>query len=124
MSDPKRGAADWQKKIYLNGIAGIRSDIDVDFLKVEEKARSRMSPEAFAYIAGGAGMEDTIKANRHAFEKYKVVPRVLCDVSDRDTSIELLGQTLAAPLLFSPIGALEMVHREADLAVGRAAAEL
>lgn len=124
MSDPKHAATDWQKEIYLNGFAGIRSGIHVDFKKLEEQARSNMSPEAFAYIAGGAGMEATIKANRHGFEKYKIVPRVLCNVSERNASIELFGQTLPTPLLISPIGVLEMVHREADLAVGRAAAEL
>src|SRR6185295_4515284 len=119
MSNQKQAVTDWQKEIYLNGFAGIKSDIHVDFQKLEEKARSQMSPEAFAYIAGGAGTEDTIKANRQAVEKYKIVPRILCNVSERDTSIELFGQTLPTPLLISPIGVLEMVHREADLAVGR-----
>src|SRR5262245_26174584 len=81
-----------------------------------------MSPEAFAYIAGGAGLEETVRANRSAFERVQIVPRVLRDVSTRDTSVELFGRRLPGPFLLAPIGVLEMAHREADLAVARAAA--
>jgi len=83
-----------------------------------------MSPYAYAYIAGGAGNESTLWGNRAAFEKYKIVPRLLRDVSVRDTSIELFGQKLLSPLLLAPIGVLEMAHPQADLAVGKAAASL
>ena len=61
-------------------------------------------------------------ANRAAFERRRFVPRVLRDVSRRDLSIELFGRTHRAPFLLAPIGVLEMAHREADLAVARAAA--
>ena len=83
-----------------------------------------MSPQAYAYIAGGAGNESTLRDNRAAFEKYKIVPRMLRDVSARDISIELFGQKLPSPLLLAPIGVLEMVHPQADLAVGKVAASL
>jgi lactate 2-monooxygenase len=81
-----------------------------------------MSPEAFAYVAGGAGTESTIAAGREAFERWRIVPRVLRDVSQGDTSIELFGRRLPAPLLTAPIGVLSLAHRDADLAVARAAA--
>ena len=81
-----------------------------------------MSAEAFAYVAGGAGSERTMAANREAFDRWRIVPRVLRDVSARDSSIALFGRTLPSPLLLAPIGVLEMAHREADLAVARAAA--
>lgn len=112
-----------QKKIYLNGFAGHRSPIPIDWHKLEEKARSIMSPEAFAYIAGGAGWESTVRSNRNAFEQYKIVPRMLRDVSQRDMSIDLFGKKLSTPLILSPVGVLEMVHKEADVAVGKAAAK-
>ena len=115
---------DWQKEIYLNGFAGIKPTVNIDLQKLEETAKAKMSHEAFAYIAGGAGNESTVRSNREAFEKYKIVPRMLRNVSERDTSIELFGQKLPSPLLLSPVGVLEMVHDDADLAVGRAAAEL
>jgi len=113
-----------QKEIYLNGFAGVRSKIPVDWFKLEQEAKSVMSPEAFAYIAGAAGMESTMVSNRSVFEKYKIVPRVLRNVEKRDTSITLFGQKLPAPLLLSPVGVLQMVHKEADIAVGKAAAQL
>jgi isopentenyl diphosphate isomerase/L-lactate dehydrogenase-like FMN-dependent dehydrogenase len=83
-----------------------------------------MSREAFAYTAGGAGSESTMRANRAAFERWRIVPRMLRDVSVRDTSVDLFGRRLPAPIVLSPIGALELMHDEADLAVARAAASL
>lgn len=114
----------WQKEIYLNGFAGILPSVNIDLQKLEQTAKAKMSSEAFAYIAGGAGNESTIRSNRDAFEKYKIMPRMLRNVSERDTSIELFGQQLPSPFLLAPVGVLEMVHPEADLAVGRAAQEL
>src|SRR6478736_4564034 len=113
-----------QKEIYLRGFAGKRSKVPIDWIKLEQAAKSIMSPEAFAYIAGGAGLEGTMSSNRSAFEKYKIVPRVLRNVENRDTSITLFGQKLPSPILFSPIGVLQMVHEEADVAVGKAATRL
>jgi lactate 2-monooxygenase len=115
---------DRQKEIYTNGFTGIKPIIPIDAQKLEEAAAAKMTPEAVAYILGGAGNESTIRNNRAAFEKYKIVPRMLRNVSERDTSVELFGQKLPSPFLLSPIGVLEMVHKEADVAVGKAAAEL
>lgn len=117
-------APDWQREIYLNGFAGKKFSVKVSFEKLERKARKKMSREAFAYIAGGAGAEATLQANRNAFDQWQIVPRMLNDVSQRDTSIELFGQRLPAPLLFAPVGVLEMVHAKADIAVAKAAARL
>ena len=115
---------DRQKEIYLNGFAGIQPTVPVSIHSLEETAKKIMSPHAYAYIAGGAGNESTLHDNRAGFEKYKIVPRMLRDVSVRDISIELFGQKLSSPLLLAPIGVLEMAHPIADLAVGRAAASL
>jgi lactate 2-monooxygenase len=117
-------ALDWQKEIYLNGFAGILPKVNIDLHALEENAKAAMLPHAFAYIAGGAGNESTLRANRAAFEKYKIVPRMLCDVGARDTSIELFDQRLPSPFLISPVGVLELVHKEADLAVAKAASSL
>ncbi len=113
-----------QKEIYLNGFAGTRSNVPVDWNKLEQKAKSMMSDDAFAYIAGAAGMESTMLSNRSAFERYKIVPRMLRNVAKRDTSVTLFGKTMPSPLLLSPVGVLQMVHNQADIAVGKAAAEL
>jgi lactate 2-monooxygenase len=104
-------------------MAGEKPLIPVDPRRLEEAARRKMTAEAFAYVAGGAGSESTVRANREAFERRRIVPRMLRDVSRREIGIELFGRSLPAPLLTAPIGVLELAHPEADLAVARAAAE-
>jgi isopentenyl diphosphate isomerase/L-lactate dehydrogenase-like FMN-dependent dehydrogenase len=65
-----------------------------------------------------------MRANRAAFDRWAIVPRVLRDVSRRDLSVELLGRRIPAPVLFAPVGASELLHPEADRAIARAAAAL
>jgi len=113
-----------QTAIYLAGARGIRPRVPVDAERLEQAAQRVMSRDAFAYTAGGAGSESTLRANRAAFDRWRIVPRVLRDVSARDASIELFGRRLPSPIFLSPIGVLELMHRDADLAVARAAASI
>jgi isopentenyl diphosphate isomerase/L-lactate dehydrogenase-like FMN-dependent dehydrogenase len=80
-----------------------------------------MSGDAWAYVAGGAGDGATMRANRAAFDRWALVPRMLRDVSSRELSVSLLGMRLPAPLLVAPIGAAGLVRRGADEMVGAAA---
>src|SRR3954466_8005522 len=111
-----------QTAIYRAGVSGTRPRVPTDATKLEARARKSMPSEAFAYISGGAGTGATMRANREGFDDWRIVPRMLRDVSQRDTSVELLGRRPPAPFLLCPVGVLEMVHPEADLAVARAAA--
>jgi lactate 2-monooxygenase len=111
-----------QAEIFVRGMAGRKPKVPVAPDGLEDRARRAMSAEGFAYMAGGAGTESTMRANRAAFEHWRIVPRMLCDVSRRDTSVQLFGRTLPSPFLLAPIGVLDMAHPEADLAVARAAA--
>ncbi len=111
-----------QREVYLDGLAGRRPAIPVAPDGLEEAARRAMTPDAFAYVAGGAGREATVQNNRAALDAVHLLPRMLRDASARDLSASLFGMRLAAPLLLSPIGVLEVAHPEADLAVARAAA--
>jgi lactate 2-monooxygenase len=113
-----------QSEIYLAGVRGVRPTVPVDVEQLEMAAQVALSPEAFAYLAGGAGGESTMRANREAFDRWRIVPRMLRDVSRRDMSIELFGRRLPSPLVLSPVGVMELFHGEADLAVARAAASL
>jgi isopentenyl diphosphate isomerase/L-lactate dehydrogenase-like FMN-dependent dehydrogenase len=83
-----------------------------------------MSPEAFAYVAGSAGRERTADANVDAFGRWRIVPRMLRDVSTRDLSIELFGRRYPSPVIAGPVGVLELAHPDADLGIARAAAAL
>ena len=111
-----------QFEVYLSGVRGEYPRVPVSSERLERRARGAMTAEAFAYVAGGAGREETMRANRAAFERWRIVPRMLRDVSRRDTSVTLFGATLPSPLLLCPIGVLELAHPDADVAVARAAA--
>jgi lactate 2-monooxygenase len=115
------GGLDRQTEIYLGGVSGVQPRVPLDAARLEARAEQTMAAEAFAYVAAGAGNESTLQANRAAFERRRIVPRMLRDVAERDTSVELFGRRLHSPFLLAPIGVLELAHREADLAVARAA---
>lgn len=117
-------ASDRQRDLYIAGAAGLKPVVPIDFALLEEAAKNKISAEAFAYIAGGAGQELTMHRNREAFNDWRIVPRMLRDVGERDTSINLFGKQLASPFLLSPIGVLEMAHAQADIAVAKAASSL
>jgi lactate 2-monooxygenase len=111
-----------QFEVYVGGARGEYPRVPVSFERLERAARKAMSPQAYAYVAGGAGAEETIRENRAAFERWRIVPRMLRDVSVRDTAVDVLGTPMASPFFLCPIGVLEMAHRDSDLAVARAAA--
>lgn len=111
-----------QEQIYMAGLLGRRGAVPVSPERLEEAALGRLGRDAAAYFAGGAGLERTAAANRAAFERHRIVPRMLRNVGERDLTIELFGRVLPAPMLLGPIGVLEMAHRDADLPAARAAA--
>ena len=113
-----------QLQIYLAGMAQQKPATPVSYEALKAKAREVMTPEAYDYVAGGAGSEDTMRANREAFRRWRIVPRLLRDVASRDLRVEVLGQPLNAPVLLAPIGVLSIVHEGAEVAVARAAAAL
>ncbi len=93
-----------------------------NLLQLEAAARRHLSDQVFHYIAGGAGDELTVAANRSAFDRVLLHPRVLVDVSVRDLRTRVLGTELAAPVLIAPTALHGMVHRDGELATARAAA--
>jgi len=112
-----------QREIFLGKLRGQKRAIPVSFSKLREKARQKLSKEAFAYIAGSAGRESTKSSNQEAFKRWKIVPKMLRGVSSGDARVDLFGTSLPTPFLLAPIGVLEMAHKQADLAVSKAAAE-
>ena len=112
-----------QTDIYARGVFGARPAIPTSWQALDRLARRRLSRRGYGYIAGGAGTEQTMRADLAAFERRQLVPRMLRGVQHRDTGVELFGRRLPAPLLLAPIGALGIVHADADVAVARAAAE-
>ena len=85
-------------------------------------ALRRLPSGVFNYIDGGAEDEVTMRANSAAFRRWNFAPRVLCDVSQVDTSTTLLGRRLPIPLVLAPAGFSRMPDPDGELAVARAAA--
>ncbi len=121
---PNASGPETQAAIYLRGLNGAKPEIPSRFIELEARAEAAMSPEAFAYVAGGAGLETTMQANRAAFAAVEIVPHMLGGAGTRELGVEIFGAKAAAPTLSSPIGVLEMAHPEADLAVARVMGEL
>lgn len=113
-----------QQQIYTLGLTRDGLSIPISLALLEQKAKEILSPPAFDYVAGGAGGEDTVRANCEAFYRRRIVPRMLRDVSQRDLSVELFGVQLPAPVILGPVGVQGILHAEGELASARAAAGL
>jgi isopentenyl diphosphate isomerase/L-lactate dehydrogenase-like FMN-dependent dehydrogenase len=124
MTTPEGPGRARQALIYRAGVLGHRPAVPTDFAELERRAGAAMSPRAWAYVAGGAGEGATMLANRAAFQRQRIVPRMLPGRAQRDLSIELFGRRLPTPLLLAPIGAAGLVRRDSDVEIGAAAAEL
>ncbi len=116
--------ANYQNEIYLNGLGQQRPELPISTQSLEKAAYEAMTPQARGYVEGGAGAGYTMRANRQAFDRWRIVPRMLNNVATRDLSVELFGTRYASPLLLAPIGVQTIVHDQAEIAVARAAAAL
>lgn len=114
--------ADFQYEIYGRGLIEEPPKLPVSTAELQERAGEVLSAEAFAYVAGGAGAERTMRANLDAFERWQIVPRMLRDVSARDLSTSVLTTAMPAPVMLAPVGVQSIVHQDAELATSRAAA--
>ena len=112
----------YQAEIFLRGMTGERPPHPIAIAELERMLEGVTEPHAAAYVLGGAGIEDTMRANDAAFRRWRIVPRILCDVSERDLSVTVLGTPMPAPVALAPIGVQTVVHPEGELAVARAAA--
>jgi len=116
--------AGYQNEIYMAGLGDVRPNLPTDLARLEALAEERLPASAFAYVAGAAGSESTARANRAAFEAWRLVPRMLRDVSSLDTSVTVLGTPMPAPVALAPVGVLGIVHPDGEPAAARAAASL
>ncbi|MFD7661164.1 alpha-hydroxy-acid oxidizing protein [Streptomyces sp. NPDC059788] len=122
MTAPERGYADYQYQIYVRGLQDEIPPFTTDCSALEDVARDRLGPKPYWYIAGAAGTGATARANRAAFDRHRIVPRMLRDATARDQRTTVLGSELAAPVVLAPIGVQSLVHPEGELATARAAA--
>ena len=115
---------DHYRAIYLKGLAGEKPELPVSWADLEAAAEETMEPAAADYVYATAGTGDTYRENRDAFERWRIVPRMLRDVAERDLTTEILGQKLPAPVMLAPIGVQTAAHPDGERATARAAATL
>jgi lactate 2-monooxygenase len=110
----------YQNEIYISG----ESPWPVGADEWEARASEKLDPGPFGYIAGGAGNEATVRANREAFERRRLRPRMLVGNTVRDLSVDVLGTPSPLPFFLAPVGVLSIAHSDGELAPARAAAAL
>jgi lactate 2-monooxygenase len=108
-----------QNEIYISG----ESPWPIGAEDWEARAAAALEPGPFGYIAGGAGEEGTMRANREAFDRRRLRPRMLTGNVERDLSVEVLGTRSPLPFFLAPVGVLSIAHPDGELAPARAAAE-
>ncbi|HXC45554.1 MAG TPA: alpha-hydroxy-acid oxidizing protein [Solirubrobacteraceae bacterium] len=117
--------SNYEHEIYVAGMLGGRKPArPLDWRELERDAYAMLSRGPRGYIQGGAGRGHTIRANREAFDEWRIVPRMLKDVSERSLERTVLGTKLAAPVLLAPIGVQTVAHPEGELASARACADV
>jgi 4-hydroxymandelate oxidase len=92
----------------------------VEVLGFEPIARKRISSDAWEYISSGAGDEISLRWNREAFDRLRLMPRALIDVSSIDTHTRIFGRELPHPILLAPTAYHRLVHPEGELETARA----
>ncbi|MCW2543876.1 MAG: alpha-hydroxy-acid oxidizing enzyme [Frankiales bacterium] len=117
--------AGFQNDVYLKGLFGEQPTMPFGWRDLQAAAEQVMTPGAVGYVSGGAGGEETMRANREAFDRWRIVPRMLRGIpAERDLTTTLLGTSSPAPVLLGPVGVLSIVHADAERAVARAAKTL
>lgn len=101
---------------------GLRT-IPFDARRLRRKARRNVERRAWNFVDGGAGAEKTMEANLAAFDRWRIVPRMLQNVARRDASVTILGQRFERPMMVAPIGVQADFHPDGELATAAAAAE-
>ncbi len=117
--------SDFQNEIYLKGLFGEQPALPFDWREMRDAALALMSEQAVGYVEGAAGAEDTAAANRAAFQRWMLVPRMLRGIpAARSHATNVLGTAMPAPVMLAPIGVLSIVHPDAEPAAARAAGRL
>jgi len=88
----------------------------------EPLAKAKMQPMAWEYVNAGAADEITVRWNKEAYQRIRLKPHVLVDVSHLDTRVSLFGQEQAFPILLAPAAAQKLVHPDGELGTVRGAA--
>jgi isopentenyl diphosphate isomerase/L-lactate dehydrogenase-like FMN-dependent dehydrogenase len=99
-------------------------DIPASFQDLEKMAQQELDSEQFAFVSAGAGEGSSAAEATRAFERWRLVPHVLKDVTNRTTSTVAMGIAMAAPVMFAPVRGLRYIHPAGEVAAAKAASRL
>ncbi|KAK3714176.1 hypothetical protein LTR37_007978 [Vermiconidia calcicola] len=116
--------AQYQRENFWLDNEGKVPVLNTEPTKLEERAREKLTEGGWYYASSNAGQSETHLANRQAFYRHKVVPRMLVDTNKRDTKCEIWGHKVDAPIGFAPIGINKIYHKDGELPVAKVAGDL
>lgn len=93
----------------------------VNLFDYEQLAQASLEPVIWDYFAGGSGDEVTLRENRVAFERIKLLPRVLRDIRSIDMRTTVQGTAISLPVIIAPTAFHSLVHPEGECATARGA---
>lgn len=99
-----------------------KTPLRISLADYERDAERLLEPMVHGYYAGGAEDEETLRENRAAFARVRLLPRVLRPVGTRTTSTTVLGSPVGLPVLVAPMAFQRLAHPDGELATARAAA--
>jgi 4-hydroxymandelate oxidase len=93
----------------------------INLADFEKQAHDKLTQMAYDYYASGAWDEITLRENHTAYDRIKLYPRMLIDVSQRDLTTTVLNQKVSMPILIAPTAFHRLAHPDGELATARAA---
>jgi isopentenyl diphosphate isomerase/L-lactate dehydrogenase-like FMN-dependent dehydrogenase len=94
----------------------------INVWEMEAVASTKIPPAHLGYLNTGVDGDLTLRANREGFTRFQIKPRRLVDVSQSDTTVDILGTQASSPIFLCPVGSQGAYHAEAELGTARAAA--
>jgi len=113
-----------QREMFWNLNEGKYPPFNTHPDKLKELAEERLSAQGWEYASCNAGAGWTHYANRLAFYRHQIIPRMLVDTNVRDTATTIFGHNVAAPIGFAPIGINRIYHPTGELSVAKVAQEM
>ncbi|EUC30234.1 hypothetical protein COCCADRAFT_104432 [Bipolaris zeicola 26-R-13] len=114
----------YQRENFWKSNEGEVPVFNTDPGKLEELAKEKLSQGGWFYASSNAGQSRTHTANRQAFYRHRIIPRMLVDTNQRDTTAEIFGHRVPAPIGFAPVGINKIYNPQGELPVARSAGAL
>ncbi|THU80942.1 FMN-dependent alpha-hydroxy acid dehydrogenase [Dendrothele bispora CBS 962.96] len=115
----------YQREVFKQGgTEGKLPHFSVHSEELVESTKKKLNDRAYFYANSNAGLGWTDRANREAFYRWRIIPRMLVDTNTRDLTVELFGHRIPAPILFAPIGINKLYSPQGELVPAKIAGEL